>query len=77
MKNDIRNLTPEGILKYLTHSRTVNLDYSTIVITGKIGPTGKTWLREELRVRGYNVVEITPSIYRFVEFNDADNHVVF
>lgn len=49
----------------------------TIIVTGRPGPTGKTWLREQLRAMGYNVIEISESLCWFVEYGDEKNHVVF
>ena len=49
----------------------------TIIITGRPGPTGKTWLREELRAMGYNAFEILENLYMFVEYSDDKNHVAF
>lgn len=54
----------------------MSIDIDTIIITGKNGPTGKTWLRYELNARGYNVVEITEAIYPLVNYSDDDNHVI-
>lgn len=49
----------------------------TIIIAGRPGPTGKTWLREELRAMGYNAIEISDAIAWFVEYGDEKNHVAF
>jgi hypothetical protein len=48
----------------------------TFVITGKGGPTGKTWLTEKLRRNGFNAIEITEAMLGYVEYNDDANHYV-
>ena len=46
----------------------------TYIITGRIGPTGKTWLCNELRSNGLNAVEITELMYDIVNYNGNYNH---
>ena len=46
----------------------------TYIITGRIGPTGKTWLCNALRSNGLNAVEITELVYDIVNYNDNRNH---
>lgn len=39
------------------------------IILGQSGPTGKTWLCNELRERGLNAFEISEQICSFVGYN--------
>ena len=48
----------------------------TYIIFGKIGPTGKTYLRDRMRENGYNVIEITEELIPFVECVDSKNHYI-
>lgn len=50
-------------------------DY-TFIITGKIGPTGKTWLTDKLRESGYNAIEITNQLYTLVDYTFPDRNAV-
>lgn len=70
------NLTPQSLLDRITTSE-FSKDY-IYVITGKNGPTGKSWLCRELRLRGYHAVEINESLLRYghVELYDNFNHYV-
>lgn len=46
----------------------------TYIITGKTGPTGKTYIRDLLRRNGYNAVEISEDIFSLIEYKDDENH---
>ena len=46
----------------------------TYMILGRRGPTGKTYLWDQLRKNGYNVIEITEDINPFIEYKDTKNH---
>lgn len=72
----MNNLTPQSLLERITASET-SMEY-TYIITGKNGPTGKSWLWRELRKRGYKAFEINESLFRYVriEFCDNFNHYV-
>ena len=48
-------------------------DY-TYIIMGKSGPTGKTWLCNELKSSGFDVVEISESTYDLIGYMDSDDH---
>lgn len=50
-------------------------DY-TFIITGKIGPTGKTWLTNKLRESGYTAIEITDQLYTLVDYIFPDRNAV-
>jgi len=45
----------------------------TFIILGKSGPTGKTWLCNELRARGLNAIEISEQICSFVGYKTYNN----
>lgn len=70
------NLTPQLLLERITASET-SMEY-TYIITGKIGPTGKSWLYRQLNSRGYNVIDLNESLMRYchIEFDDSRNHYV-
>lgn len=74
------NLTPSEIAHYLIdnvgNSLADKSEY-TIVILGKPGPRGKTWLRDVLRQHGFTVVEISEDIYQYVNMGqDERNHCI-
>lgn len=73
-ENDSANLTPakilEGISKLLLNSN----EYTYIVL-GRVGPTGKTWLCDQLRKLGYSAFEISEDIWGLVSYIDDENHV--
>jgi hypothetical protein len=46
----------------------------TYIIFGSGGPTGKTYLYNKLRWKGYNAIELTEEICSFVEYRDRKNH---
>lgn len=45
------------------------------IICGESGPTGKTWLWNELRKEGHNAIEITEAIRPFVVYHDDENYM--
>lgn len=47
----------------------------TYIICGKSGPTGKTWLANELRKAGHTAIEISEGINPFVYYRDDENHI--
>lgn len=73
-ENDSEKLTPakilEGISKLLLNSN----EYTYIVL-GRIGPTGKTWICDQLRKLGYSAFEISEDICWLVHYIDNKNHV--
>lgn len=44
------------------------------IITGKSGPTGKTFLYEQLKKNGYNAIEISEDMVGLVIYQDTENH---
>ena len=69
-------LTSKTLLDRIVESET-SKEY-TYIITGKVGPTGKSWLCRELKSRGYNALEINESLTAFchMEFHDDYNHYI-
>lgn len=65
------------ILKRIMRNDRIKRGTFTIIITGRIGPTGKTWLCQELCKCGYKAFELT-SAARSLLFKDDDgmNHLV-
>ena len=51
-------------------------DNRPIIICGRTGPTGKTWLWNELRRAGHNAIEISEGINAFIDYRDNENHMV-
>ena len=70
------NYTNEGILSHIKRSWKLNNDKYLFIITGKVGPTGKSWLKKELITQDYNAVEISGSLYSLVEYTDDKNHFI-
>jgi hypothetical protein len=45
------------------------------VIIGKGGPTGKTWLTNQLRLRGYKALELTDALLGVVSYEGNINRI--
>ena len=71
---DMRPDSAGDILRYARHRQLMG-ENPVYIICGRSGPTGKTWLWNELRKRGHNAIEISESIWDFVEYPDTENHV--
>lgn len=69
-------IAPKYILRHITHSKQLNHDRYTFIILGKVGPTGKTWLCRELRSRGFDAIELAPTVYAEVSYKDNHNHLI-
>ena len=51
-------------------------DY-TFIILGEIGPSGKTWLCNQLKGRGFKAFEISGDVFRYiVDYLDGKNHYI-
>ncbi len=80
-RNCITNFTVHEIAHHLIDNKNNSLadrsDY-TIVILGKPGPRGKTWLRDTLRQHGFNVVEIAEDLAYLIPWEHCDdrNHYI-
>lgn len=72
-KNDSKNFSPEFILSIVKDDPEVIKNYRFIVM-GKTGPTGKTWLTEQLRKIGCDAIELSEDISGYVEYKDSQNH---
>lgn len=70
------NPTPREIYDAITRHKIGDVKTKTYIITGKVGPTGKTWLWNELRRSGHKAIEITEQLGPFVTYNDDRNHCV-
>lgn len=47
----------------------------TYVITGRVGPTGKTWLTNKLKYEGFNACDISELMASSGGDYDGENHV--
>ena len=74
--DEVRNLSASGILHHIRHSQDIIMNTKLCIVTGKNGPTGKSWLTRELNEYGFNAIELSESIYPFVQYKDDDNHVI-
>lgn len=75
MRN-IANMNPIDILKYIIRHNKVNRVTYSIIITGRVGPTGKTWLCNELVKLDYRAVESTEFTMAQLLKDDGINHVI-
>jgi hypothetical protein len=70
-----RGWAPQDILNAILSSKNLfNPEEYTYIIMGRVGPTGKTWLCNELRRNGHNAIEITNQIYDIVDYHDEHNY---
>lgn len=76
--NDIKHLTTEDIYHRIVYDRTITPDDYTCIITGRSGPTGKSWLASQLNTIGYTAIEISEplGISGTVTFNGNENHFI-
>lgn len=72
-KNNSKNFSPEFILSIVKDNPEAIKKYRFIVM-GKTGPTGKTWLTEELRKIGCDAIELSEDICGYVDYTDFQNH---
>ena len=49
-------------------------DY-TYLILGQVGPTGKTWLTNELIHHGYNAFDLTETLYDQLDYRNPDDNI--
>ena len=68
-------MSPSRILEIFVSAKGMYQDY-TFVIMGRSGPTGKTWLYNQLRNHGFNAFEISEHIYDKVDYHDNDNYYI-
>lgn len=74
MKKQNDNLTPAQFLTVIKTEPNRNWNEYVFIILGKSGPTGKTWLKEQITKLGFKAFEITDSLYPFVGYHDSQNH---
>lgn len=72
IREEVGYLSPSRILYEILREPYIK-DY-TYIISGRPGPTGKTWLSYKLESNEYKVVEISEKMYNLVHYEDADNH---
>ena len=70
-----KNLTLNEILEQILKERETN-SISEYIILGKSGPTGKTWLWDQLRKNGLNATELSEWLIGLVSYGDNDNHYI-
>ena len=75
MNEEFRGFAPKLLLGMIELNNVPIKDY-TFFILGKTGPTGKSWLIKELNSRGYSTFELSEDIWKFVKYNDDENHCV-
>ena len=68
-------MSPSRILETFINAKGMYQDY-TFVIMGRSGPTGKTWLCNQLRKYGFNAFEISEHIYDKIHYRDDDNSYI-
>lgn len=71
---DMKPKSAKHILSYAKNRHLMGED-PMYIICGRNGPTGKTWLWNELRKDGHNVIEITEGLGGFVDYRDDENHM--
>lgn len=65
-----------AILDHIVLCNDVGAKDYTYIICGHSGPTGKTWLANELKERGYKTIEISESMFGLVYYTDHHNHFI-
>lgn len=74
--NKFNNVNTLEILKRILRDNRIRRETFTIIITGRVGPTGKTWLCNELKKKGYRAMEMSPLFHSLNLKDDGVNHVV-
>ena len=75
MNKEFRGFTPKLLLGMIELDNVPRKGY-TFFILGKTGPTGKSWLTKELNSLGYSAFELSEDMWKFVKYNDDENHCV-
>ena len=75
MTNISGHVNTLAILKWIVNHDKIDRDNYTIIITGRVGPTGKTWLCNELTKLNYRAVENTQLTMSMMLKDDGHNHV--
>lgn len=65
----------DKILDIITHT----LDYKTrkYVILGKPGPTGKTWMCEQLKKKGCDAIEISEALACYISYEHDNFNTIY
>lgn len=73
---NFKKATPYEFLRHFTEGGLGSLrgDYLYLIL-GKPGPTGKTWLTQEMKKRGCQVAELSEELAPFLNA-DNFNHVI-
>lgn len=67
----------KSLAKFIKTIENGGLDtIKTFIITGKNGPTGKTYLTNWLKKKGFNAIEITDDLLGYVSYIADINHFV-
>lgn len=68
MMNEIKTYhSNSDILHYIRHeTHTWNPTEMTYLVMGKGGPTGKTWLVNQLKEAGYRAIDMTEDAFEFI-----------
>lgn len=72
-QNKSTNFSPEFILSVVKDNPEA-IKNDRFIIMGKTGPTGKTWLTEQLRSIGCDAIELSEDICGYVDYTDFENH---
>jgi len=77
-KNNMAVYTPtKSLAKFIKDIENGRFETSmTCIITGKNGATGKTYLTNFLKNKGFNAFEITCDLLGLISYNDAKNHFI-
>lgn len=67
-------MTPDTILSLIKSSPQESKH--KIIVMGRVGPTGKSYLTEQLRSAGYDAVEISEMTAGLVDYPDFENHYI-
>ena len=70
------NPSVEKILRHIMYDKFGDSRERTYIIMGRSGPTGKTWLLNELRAHGFTAFEITDDIFELVEYQYTEENYV-
>ena len=70
------NPSVNKILRHIMYDKFGDAKERTYIIMGPSGPTGKTWLCNELNNHGFNAIEITDDIFQLVEYLHTEENYV-
>lgn len=70
----VKNPTLLDIYRHIIHGH--DMKKKTFIIMGRPGPTGKTWLWDQLRKTGFNAIEVSEAVGPHIAYNDDANHYI-